>query len=147
MGGYPSVLAGLVSGCHFKSNNRRIHVPGCERAPAIWDKFITRTLLPLLLTVLIIHLLPHNFSNYFFRLKKFVNWKFPSPDINYIIIKLNMAIFQSKLQRYIYLFYFIYFISIFILLTRRKATEALIHSVGNYLDLLPEIPRYCCLVI
>ena len=34
-------------------------------------------------------------------------------------------------------FYFIYFISIFILLTRRKATEALIRP-----DLLPEIPRY-----
>ena len=37
-----------------------------------------------------------------------------------------------------------YFISIFILLTCRKATEALIHRVGNYPDLLPEIPRYCC---
>ena len=34
--------------------------------------------------------------------------------------------------------------SIFVLLTRRKATEALIHRVGNYPDLLPEIPRYCC---
>ena len=41
------------------------------------------------------------------------------------------------------LFYF-YFISIFILLTRRKATEALIHRVGNHPDLLTEIPRYCC---
>ena len=30
-----------------------------------------------------------------------------------------------------------YFISIFILLTRRKATVALIHRVGNYPDLLP----------
>ena len=36
---------------------------------------------------------------------------------------------------------FIYLISIFILLTRRKATEALIHRVGNYPDLLPEVPR------
>ena len=26
-------------------------------------------------------------------------------------------------------------------MTRRKATEALIHRVGNYPDLLPEIPR------
>ena len=34
-------------------------------------------------------------------------------------------------------------ISIFILLTRRKATEALIHRVGNYPDLLSEMPRYC----
>ena len=41
-------------------------------------------------------------------------------------------------------FYFFYFISVFILLTCRKATEALIHRVGNYPDLLPEIPRYCC---
>ena len=30
------------------------------------------------------------------------------------------------------LFLFIYFISIFILLTRRKATEALIHKIGIY---------------
>ena len=43
-----------------------------------------------------------------------------------------------------YIISFIYFISIFILLTRRKATEELIHRVGNYPDLLPEIPRYCC---
>ena len=42
------------------------------------------------------------------------------------------------------LFFYFYFISIFILLTRRKATEALIHRVGNYPDLLLEIPRYCC---
>ena len=41
-------------------------------------------------------------------------------------------------------YYYFYFISIFILLTRRKATEALIHRVGNYPDLLPEMPRYCC---
>ena len=34
--------------------------------------------------------------------------------------------------------HFLNFISIFILLTRRKATEALIHRVGNYPDLLPE---------
>ena len=33
---------------------------------------------------------------------------------------------------YVCIFYFI-FISTFILLTRRKATEALIHMVGNYL--------------
>ena len=31
-------------------------------------------------------------------------------------------------------FYYFYFISIFILLTRRKATEALIHRVSNYPD-------------
>ena len=37
-----------------------------------------------------------------------------------------------------------FFIFIFILLTCRKAMEALIHRVGNYPDLLPEIPRYCC---
>ena len=44
------------------------------------------------------------------------------------------------------IYLFIYFISIFILLTRRKATEALILRVGNYPDLilLPEIPRYRC---
>ena len=51
-----------------------------------------------------------------------------------------------KTKRCGYFIYF-YFISIFILLTRRKATEALIHRVGNYPDLLPEIPRYCCLLV
>ena len=50
-------------------------------------------------------------------------------------------IFKKVDSFFIYLFYFI---SMFILLTRRKATEALIHRVGNYSDLLPEIPRYCC---
>ena len=58
---------------------------------------------------------------------KTLNWPGNSPDINLIC-----------------LFIYFYFISIFILLTRRKATEALIHRVGNYPDLLPEIPRYCC---
>ena len=29
-------------------------------------------------------------------------------------------------------------------MTCRKATEALIHRLSNYSDLLPEIPRYCC---
>ena len=43
----------------------------------------------------------------------------------------------------VYLFFY-YFISIFILLTRRKAMEALIHRLGNYPALLPEIPKYCC---
>ena len=40
--------------------------------------------------------------------------------------------------------YFYYLISIFILLIRKKATKKLIHRVGNYPDLLPEMPRYCC---
>ena len=37
-----------------------------------------------------------------------------------------------------------YFISVFILMTSRKATETLINRVSNYPDLLPEMPRYCC---
>ena len=41
-------------------------------------------------------------------------------------------------------FFIFIFISIFILLTRRKATEALIHRVSNYPDLLPEMSRHCC---
>ena len=41
-------------------------------------------------------------------------------------------------------FLFIYFISIFILLTRRKAMEELIHRISNYPHLLPEMSRYCC---
>ena len=52
-------------------------------------------------------------------------------DANKIQINLNKS------------FFFFIFISIFILLTRRKATEALIHRVDNYPDLLPEMPRYC----
>ena len=50
---------------------------------------------------------------------------------------------STELGENIFLLFFI-FISIFILLTRRKATEALIHRVSNYPDLLPEMPRYCC---
>ena len=50
----------------------------------------------------------------------------------------------SRLLQLVLFYLFIYFISIFILLTCRKATEALIHRVGNYPDLLPEMPRYCC---
>ena len=50
----------------------------------------------------------------------------------------------AHLFNIVFIYLFIYFISIFILLTRRKATEELIHRVGNYPDLLPEIPRYCC---
>ena len=42
---------------------------------------------------------------------------------------------------------YIYFISIVILLNRRKATEPLIRRVRNYPNLLPEIPRYCCPLI
>ena len=41
------------------------------------------------------------------------------------------------------LFFFI-FISIFILLTHKKATEVRIHKVSNYPNLLPEMPRYYC---
>ena len=46
---------------------------------------------------------------------------------------------QKIIQKF---FILIFFISIFILLTRRKATEA--HRVRKYPDLLPEISRYCC---
>ena len=41
--------------------------------------------------------------------------------------------------------YIFHFISIFILLTRRKATEAL-HWLSNNPVLLPKMQRYCCLV-
>ena len=61
---------------------------------------------------------------------------------------INIYLTESKTQKNATLFIlFIYFISIFILLTRRKATEALIHRVGNYPDLLPEMPRYCCQLV
>ena len=60
----------------------------------------------------------------------------------YITIFLNTVLCISITEKSIYISFFIYFISTFILLTRRKATEALIHRVGNYLDLLPEMPRY-----
>ena len=41
---------------------------------------------------------------------------------------------------------FFYFISIFILLTCRKATEVLINRARNYPNLLLEMPRYCSLL-
>ena len=55
-------------------------------------------------------------------------------------IFLNHPLRKKKLQK----IYFLIFISMFILMTRRKATEALIHRVSNYHDLLPKMPRYCC---
>ena len=39
---------------------------------------------------------------------------------------------------------FTFIISIFILLSRRKATEALIHSASSYPSLLLEMSLYCC---
>ena len=63
----------------------------------------------------------------------------------FIICHKTKSIINASLVRALfYFFYLFYFISICIFLTRRKATEALIHRVGNYPDLLPEIPRYCC---
>ena len=50
---------------------------------------------------------------------------------------------ETSFEDFIY-FLFILFLYTYILLTRRKATEALIHRVGNYPYLLPEMPRYCC---
>ena len=41
---------------------------------------------------------------------------------------------------------FIYLISIFILLTHRKAMEVLIHRASNYPDMLLKMPSYCCLI-
>ena len=43
-------------------------------------------------------------------------------------------------------FTFLHFISIFILMTRRNATEALYigKQLSNYPHQLPEMPRYCC---
>ena len=42
-------------------------------------------------------------------------------------------------------FIYFYFMSLFILLTHRKATKSLIHRVSSYPNLLLEMPRYCCL--
>ena len=75
----------------------------------------------------------HPLNTVEFRCKKF-------PKVSKAKLKEEIIVGPQIL---FYLFIF-YFISIFILLTRRKAMEALIHRVGNYPDLLPEIPRYCC---
>ena len=55
--------------------------------------------------------------------------------------------YRSRNWRCLYLAIFrccsevlLYFIFIFLLLTPRKATRALIHRVSNYPDLLPEMP-------
>ena len=60
------------------------------------------------------------------------------------IKKRHKQLYQPRNKAKICAIFLFYFISIFILLTRRKATEALIHRVGNYPDLLPEMLRYCC---
>ena len=61
----------------------------------------------------------------------------------FYFLEFQVVTYQIKHQMMIFLLFF-YFISIFILLSCRKATEALIHRVSNYPDLLPEMPRYCC---
>ena len=66
--------------------------------------------------------------------------------IREVIRKASSKINKSKLNYNSQLIVQFYFISIFILLTRRKAMEPLIHRVSNYPDLLPEMPRYCCLI-
>ena len=53
-------------------------------------------------------------------------------------------VFANESNSMIYLPDLFYFISIFILLTCRKATEALIHRVSNYANLLLEMKKYCC---
>ena len=73
--------------------------------------------------------------------KKFINMIIcsnPAKKRNKEITKDNILNIQQLYN------YFFYFISIFILLTRRNAMEALIHRVSNYPDLLPEMPKYCC---
>ena len=66
--------------------------------------------------------------------------------IVFLFTRCDLVIMIKLLAVFVYflLYFYYFFISIFILLTRRKATEALIHRVSNYPDLLPEIPRYCC---
>ena len=41
---------------------------------------------------------------------------------------------------------FTYLISIFILLTHRKAMGKLIHRASNYPGMLLKMPKYCCLI-
>ena len=53
---------------------------------------------------------------------------------------LSKASVSRILCRLIYLFY----LCIYPLGYRRKATEVLIERPSNYPDLLPEMPRYCC---
>ena len=69
-------------------------------------------------------------------------------DLKKAFDTVNHKILLNILDNYsFYFFIFIYFISICILLTRRKATEALLHRVGNYPNLLLEVPRYCCSLV
>ena len=53
---------------------------------------------------------------------------------------------QNHLVHEMLISYLLFFISIFSLLTCKKAMEVLIHRVSNYTNLLLEIPRYCCLL-
>ena len=66
--------------------------------------------------------------------------------VNILDIMLNgLSLFQQYHTSGLgFLFFFIF--SIFILLTLRKVTKLLVHRASIYFDLLPEVPRYCCLV-
>ena len=52
--------------------------------------------------------------------------------------------YEIKIKKILFIYYFN---SIVIPPTRRNVTEALIHRISNHHDLLPEIPRYCCLLV
>ena len=64
-----------------------------------------------------------------------------------LFVRLSLITWCNNAKTFFwFIFSFFYFISTFILLTRRKATEALIHEVSNYSDVLAVMPRCCYLL-
>ena len=75
------------------------------------------------------------------RMKNFILFYYKVKHEDLFLIT-NRAGLKKLKESILLLYYFI--ISIFILLARTKATEALTYRVSNYPNLLSEMPRYCC---
>ena len=53
---------------------------------------------------------------------------------------------RCGVTNFIYLFIFLFYLYIYPP-NSQESDEALIHRVSNFPDLLPEMPRYCCLLV
>ena len=94
------------------------------------------TLIDLILTI------PHDSPLKIFEMNFTVTFKFASTTI---FFKLNRALNFSLFTKFHFKsFLFIYLFYLYTYPPDPQETETLMHKVGNYSDLLPEMLRYCC---
>ena len=63
--------------------------------------------------------------------------------IPYAKIEVTFNLYQSYISRFFFIFYFYFNLYIYPP-DSQESDRGAIHRVGNYPDLLPEMPRYCC---